>query len=169
MSEETQNSETQNSEIQNSETQNSETQSSQEQTRLPQKKVMKLSVRSLVEFVMRGGDIDNRRASGAEKEAMQEGSRIHRKIQKRMGADYRAEVSMKHTVEEEGYQLLIEGRADGVIENPAGVTIDEIKGIYLDLMRLEEPIPVHLAQALCYGYFVHYYYIQGFQHQSFQL
>jgi len=117
------------------------------------KKVIKISVRNLVEFVMRGGDIDNRRTSGADKDAMQAGSRIHRKIQRRMGSDYHAEVSMKHVVEEEQYQILIEGRADGVMENPSGVVIDEIKGMYLDLSILKEPIQVHLAQALCYGYF----------------
>ncbi len=117
-----------------------------------QKKNIKISVRNLVEFVMRAGDLDNRRTSGAEKDAMQAGSRIHRKIQRRMGADYRAEVSMKHAVEEEQYRIVIEGRADGVIENAAGVTIDEIKGVYLDLSRMEEPVAVHLAQALCYGY-----------------
>ncbi len=117
------------------------------------KRVIRISVRNLVEFVMRGGDIDNRRTTGAEKDAMQAGSRIHRKIQKRMGSDYRAEVSMKHLVEEEQYQILIEGRADGVIERPSGVTIDEIKGIYKDLTLLEKPVQVHLAQVLCYGYF----------------
>lgn len=117
------------------------------------KRVIRISVRNLVEFVMRGGDIDNRRTSAAEKDAMQAGSRIHRKIQKRMGSNYHAEVSMKHLVEEEQYTILIEGRADGVIEDPTGVTIDEIKGIYKDLTQLEKPIQVHLAQALCYGHF----------------
>lgn len=105
-----------------------------------QKKNIRISVRNLVEFVMRGGDLDNRRTSGAEKDAMQAGSRIHRKIQRRMGADYRAEVAMKHAVEEEQYRIVIEGRADGVIENTDGVTIDEIKGVYLDLARMEAPV-----------------------------
>lgn len=118
-----------------------------------EKKKIKISVRNLVEFVMRGGDIDNRRTSGAEKEAMQEGSRVHRKIQRRMGSDYRAEVSMRHVVDEDRYQLVIEGRADGVIESHSEVVIDEIKGIYRDLSLLEEPVPVHLAQAMCYGHF----------------
>ncbi len=53
--------------------------------------IIRISVRNLVEFVMRGGDIDNRRTSAAEKDAMQAGSRMHRKIQKRQGADYHAE------------------------------------------------------------------------------
>ena len=43
---------------------------------------IRISVRDLVEFVLRSGDIDNRKGGGlGEKEAMQEGSRIHRKIQ----------------------------------------------------------------------------------------
>lgn len=83
---------------------------------------------------------------------MQAGSRIHRKIQRRMGRITAAEVAMKHAVEEEQYRIVIEGRADGVIENTDGVTIDEIKGVYLDLARMEAPVGVHLAQALCYGY-----------------
>ena len=121
-----------------------------------EKKILKMSVRNLVEFVLRSGDLDNRRTSGAEKTAMQEGSRIHRKIQRRMGADYKAEVVLKHIVEEDQFKILIEGRADGVIDKPEGLTIDEIKGIYMDLDYLTEPIPVHLAQAMCYGYFYCY-------------
>lgn len=116
------------------------------------KKTLKISVRNLVEFVLRSGDIDNRRASGADRDAMQAGSRIHRKIQRRMGADYQAEVSFKHVVEREKYQILIEGRADGVIRRPEETVIDEIKGVYMDLQRMERPVAVHFAQALCYGY-----------------
>ncbi len=112
-----------------------------------------ISVRELVEFVMNSGDIDNRRTAGAKKEAMQEGSRLHRKIQKRMGSSYQAEVPMKHTVNEEWFQIIVEGRADGVITKPDGSVIDEIKCMYLDVNRLTDPFPVHLAQAMCYGYF----------------
>lgn len=113
---------------------------------------IRISVRNLVEFVMRSGDLDDRRMGAAEKDAMQAGSRIHRKIQRRMGVGYRAEVSMKHVVDEGDFQIVVEGRADGVIEEPSGVTIDEIKGVYLDVERLDEAIPVHMAQAMCYGY-----------------
>lgn len=118
-----------------------------------EKKVLKLSVRNLVEFVLRSGDLDNRIGMGGSKAAMQEGTRIHKKIQRRMGADYRPEVFLKHVVEEDRFRLLVEGRADGIIENPGGVTIDEIKGVYQDLAYLTEPVLVHMAQAMCYGYF----------------
>ena len=40
-----------------------------------------ISVRNLVEFILRTGDIDNSRGH-RDADAMQEGSRIHRKIQK---------------------------------------------------------------------------------------
>lgn len=114
---------------------------------------IRISVRNLVEFVMRSGDLDNRRTAGAKKEAMQAGSRLHRKIQKRMGASYRSEVMLRYQVQEDMFDILVEGRADGIITEPAGVTIDEIKCIYMDVSGLEEPEPVHLAQALCYGWF----------------
>ncbi len=115
-------------------------------------RIIRISVRDLVEFVMRGGDIDNRRLAGAEKEAMQAGNRIHRKIQRGKGGSYHAEVVMKHTVDEGEFVISLEGRADGVIIEDDGVTIDEIKGVYLDIDRLTEPVKVHLAQAMCYGY-----------------
>lgn len=116
-------------------------------------KKIRISVRNLVEFVLRSGDIDNRRTAGDQKEAMQAGSRLHRKIQKKMGAGYRAEVSLKHQVEEDGFELLVEGRADGIMEQNGQVLIDEIKCVYQDVNAFEEPVEVHLAQAMCYGYF----------------
>ena len=113
---------------------------------------IKISVRNLVEFILRSGDIDNRHGRAAQKEAMQEGSRIHRKIQRRMGADYQPEVPLKIEVNREKYVLQIEGRADGVIVRDGQTMIDEIKGVYQDVNLLEAPIPVHLAQAKCYAY-----------------
>ena len=122
---------------------------------MEQKKQVRISVRALVEFVLRSGDIDNRRSGAAQKDAMAAGTRIHKKIQKRMGGNYRAEVPLKYTVldEEEDIELLVEGRADGIFEEDGIVTIDEIKGVYMDLERLTEPVAVHMAQAMCYGFF----------------
>ena len=113
---------------------------------------IRISVRNLVEFIFRSGDIDNRVGKGVQKEAMQEGSRMHRKIQGRMGIEYRAEVPLKLEVPQEQYVLSLEGRADGIITNAEGVTIDEIKCMYTDVTRFEEPIFVHKAQAMCYAY-----------------
>lgn len=112
---------------------------------------IKISVRNLVEFILRSGDIDQRKGRAAQLEAMQEGARIHRKIQARMGSAYMAEVPLKIEIPRENYNLRIEGRADGILVEDE-VTIDEIKGVYMDVASLEEPIPVHLAQAKCYAF-----------------
>lgn len=112
---------------------------------------IRISVRNLVEFILRKGDIDNRISKTADKEAMQLGSKIHRKIQRQMGSSYHAEVSLKMMLHEEKYDLQVEGRADGIIVEER-VTIDEIKGVFRDLEQIEEPIEVHLAQAKCYAY-----------------
>ena len=118
-----------------------------------EEKMITISVRNLVEFVLRSGDLDNRRTSQADRDAMQAGSRIHRKIQKQMGAGYQAEVKLSCQIEEEGFIFRVEGRADGILTEPSGVTIDEIKGVYRSLVHMEGPEPVHLAQAMCYAYF----------------
>ncbi len=134
---------------------------------------IKISVRNLVEFILCSGDLDNTRTRN-EMDAMQAGSRLHRKLQKQMGADYKAEVPLSITVpitrDGAAFDLTIEGRADGVITNntirddfsvlifeeeelnPPEITIDEIKGVYLELSHLTEPIGVHRAQAMCYAY-----------------
>lgn len=112
-----------------------------------------ISVRNLVEFIMRSGDIDNRHSGKASEKAMQEGSRIHRMLQRRAGSAYEAEVPMKYCYVTDQYTITIEGRADGVITTSTGVVIDEIKGTYRDLDKLEAPQPVHLAQAMCYAFF----------------
>ena len=133
---------------------------------------IKISVRNLVEFIFREGDIDNRHGQSVSPEAMLAGSRMHRRIQKRMGSDYHAEVPLKLVIGEENYDLVLEGRADGIqitsesereidyssnfnsmtIEEDMKVVIDEIKGVYLKLEQLAEPVRVHKAQAMCYAY-----------------
>ena len=70
---------------------------------------VRISVRNLVEFILRCGDIDDRR-QGSPENAMQEGSRIHRMIQRRMGAEYQAEVALKYTHPTEDYVIIVEGR-----------------------------------------------------------
>ena len=135
---------------------------------------IKISVRNLVEFILRSGDIDNRRVR-YEVDAMHEGSRIHRKIQKSMGVNYTAEVPLSITMpvtrDSSTIDLTVEGRADGIIINeevqnnifalleddasivpPPSITIDEIKGMYMDLSHLKAPIDVHKAQVMCYAY-----------------
>ena len=127
-----------------------------------------ISVRNLVEFMCLGGDIDNRDTGVADVKVMQEGARLHRKIQHSMGSNYRAEVLLRNKEEltSKGgieYELRIEGRADGIIADIeededgsklpiGGVTIDEIKTMQADVTKLKEPVYVHKAQAMVYAY-----------------
>ena len=94
--------------------------SSDENNELPKHKV-NISVRNLVEFILKAGDIDNRRIGRSSVDAMQEGSRIHRKIQKSMGPNYRAEVPLSITlpISRDGveFDICIEGRCDGLLVN----------------------------------------------------
>lgn len=111
-----------------------------------------ISVRGFVEFLLRSGDIDNRFRGGADLTAMQEGSRIHRMIQGKMGLNYKAEVPLFYVRKNNEYELCIEGRADGIITEPGCITIDEIKSTYRSLDSMREPLQLHLAQAKCYAY-----------------
>ncbi len=129
-----------------------------------------ISVRNLVEFVIRSGDIDDRIGGGNPIAAMQKGAKIHRKIQRRMGPTYHAEVPLAFLISYDDYDLAIEGRADGIImddtlrlsadnadDNEADgaalyICIDEIKGVFSDVEAMTEPDEVHLAQAKCYAY-----------------
>ena len=101
--------------------------------------IIRISVRSLVEFILREGDIDNRVSGSMEKDAMLLGGKIHRKIQSRMGTNYTAEVPLKIQMPCDGFVLQIEGRADGVLKDDGKVLIDEIKGILRSLEHLEVP------------------------------
>ena len=56
---------------------------------------VKISVRRLAEFMLKSGDIDRSIGAVSDAEAMAEGRKIHKKIQKLAGPDYRAEVTLK--------------------------------------------------------------------------
>ena len=86
--------------------------------------MIKISVRNLVEFILREGDIDNRRGQVSDKDAMEAGSRVHRKIQKSMGSFYRSEVPLAIDLPMAHFVLRIEGRADGILERNGETIID---------------------------------------------
>lgn len=119
---------------------------------------VKIPVRTLVEFIFREGDITSTGTGVKNTEAMLLGSRLHRKIQKSMGLGYEAEVSLATartlTSPESGesFTLVVEGRADGIFPDDDILWIDEIKGVYMDVTSIKEPIFVHKAQAMCYAY-----------------
>ncbi|MGL5312367.1 MAG: ATP-dependent DNA helicase [Peptostreptococcaceae bacterium] len=113
-------------------------------------KTIKVSIRSLVEFIMRYGSIDNRYVGSVK---AIEGIRGHQKIQKSYGDNYSAEVPLKYNIDYEGLNISVEGRVDGILIENDKVIIDEIKTTTKDLLLIDEDYnPLHWAQAKCYGY-----------------
>lgn len=114
------------------------------------KKTIKISVRNLIEFVLRSGDIDNSFMSTSR---ALEGTLAHQKVQKSYGLEYSSEVTLKHSFSYNDYILEIEGRVDGIIKLPEEIIIDEIKSTTKKLEDIDEGYShLHWAQAKCYGY-----------------
>lgn len=113
---------------------------------------VKISVKNLVEFILSSGNIDNRFT--AIDRAM-EGAKIHRCLQKEGGEGYKAEVSLGNKTLLHTIWYLVEGRADGIIEQKdKTVIIDEIKTTTVPYEQITEDFNIaHWAQAKCYGYF----------------
>jgi len=113
-------------------------------------KIIKISIRNLVEFIMRYGSIDNRYTSSIK---AIEGIRGHQRVQKSYGDNYTAEVPLKYTLTYEDLEIMVEGRADGILIEDEKTIIDEIKTTTKDLLLIDENTnPLHWAQAKCYGY-----------------
>lgn len=113
-------------------------------------KQSKISVRHLVEFILRRGSIDNRKKSN---HTALEGARIHRKLQKDAGENYEKEVFLKTTVQLDEYYLIVEGRADGIFKRDGIYYIDEIKTSEPRFEDLEpEQVELFFHQARVYAY-----------------
>lgn len=115
----------------------------------------RISVRGLVEFVYRSGDLDLR-FQGKSRAA--EGTKIHQRIQNSQGDDYEKEVYLQRVFvihddfDETDVLLTVSGRADGIMTVEDGYVIDEIKSTSTFLEDIDEnTYPLHWAQAKVYG------------------
>lgn len=113
--------------------------------------LIKISVRNLIEFVMRSGDIDN---TFKDNTRMIEGIRAHQKIQKSYGDNYTKEYYLKDKTEYKDVTFQVEGRADGIIKNGTSYVVDEIKSTKRNLEDIDDSNSLHWAQAMCYAYFL---------------
>ena len=110
----------------------------------------RISVRELVSFVHNKQSIDNRRQSN---HTALDGAKIHRKLQQSMDGNYQPEVTLKSTYQGEVFDILVEGRCDGVWRKDDNVIIDEIKSSEIPFEQLEEAtVELFLAQAKIYAY-----------------
>lgn len=111
---------------------------------------IKLSVRELVEFIYKSGDI-NVKAMSADRAL--EGIKAHKILQSQMGESYQKEFYLKKEFEFNNILFIIEGRADGIIIENGQTTIDEIKSTYTNLDLINEDYNIaHITQAQCYAY-----------------
>lgn len=109
---------------------------------------MTLSVRELVEFVLKAGDIDSRFQP---RSSMLTGTRLHQKLQRRYEEPDEKEVHLKGRKVVDGISYQIEGRCDGIIHREGKIMVEEIKSTARSLDDLEEGMGVHWAQAQCYA------------------
>jgi|LGVF01.1.fsa_nt_gb DNA excision repair protein ERCC-2 len=118
---------------------------------IPEKKsIIDISVRDLIHYVYRGGDLDARFVG---KSRVLEGTKAHQVIQNKMGDNYASEVSVKHVESRERLTINLSGRVDGIIKEDDHIIIDEIKSTLRNLEEIEiDDYPLHWMQAKIYAY-----------------
>ena len=114
-----------------------------------EKPIHTVSVRDLVEFVLRQGDLGGEREFVGSDRALA-GIRGHQKIQRSRPTGYLTELPVEHRVEVEEFTLQIRGRIDGLLITSERVLLEEIKTVSGSWDH--EADPLHWAQAKFYGF-----------------
>ena len=113
------------------------------------KPVFSVSVRELVEFVCRTGGLGGSGLFVGPNRALA-GTLGHQWLQTLRPPGYQKEVRLAHEVAAGDFVLRIQGRLDGVIAEPGGVRLEEIKTVGNGWDGIADPL--HWAQAKCYGF-----------------
>jgi len=116
------------------------------------KKLYKVSVREIIDFIMRSGDITSVSLSD---KRMTDGTKAHQKFQKQQDEYYQSEVSINHIFTYKDLKYMITGRIDGLVDSyeKTGLPmIDEIKSTGGDLTAVDGSNEMHWAQAKMYAY-----------------
>ncbi len=114
------------------------------------KSAFSISVRDLVAFILRSGDL---RTDFMSTVSAVEGIRAHQRIQRQRPEGYQAEVPVRYLVSGDDFELTISGRIDGVFPADPEPIIEEIKTTRRDLKEIEaSPSAIHWGQAQCYAY-----------------
>lgn len=116
------------------------------------KQELHIAVRTLVEHTLRCGDLEFEFVGGARPA---DAIRAHQLLQKSRPATYKAEVPVSYQVDTDRFRLIIGGRIDGILSEPAGVVIEEIKTTTRPLDRFTQTDhPLHWGQIKCYAFMV---------------
>ena len=108
-----------------------------------------VSVKDLVEFALRTGDIGGERHFVGSDRALQ-GIRGHQKIQRSRPPGYQTEIAVEQEFETETFRLRLRGRIDGLALAAGQVIIEEIKTIHGLWDHTADPL--HWAQAKIYAH-----------------
>lgn len=115
-----------------------------------------VSVRHLVEFILRSGDLFSDAAASQHTAAA--GSAIHRSLQKKsleQNASYQKEVAFAFNYPLNGVAFTIRGRADGLVRVDDVWKVEEIKTSETPLRDLPaSQVDLFFAQGMCYAYFL---------------
>lgn len=112
------------------------------------KREFSVSVRELVEFALRSGDLGGERDFVGPGRA-RAGIRGHQKLQNSRPAGYEKEVPVAQEIEGDEFTLKVQGRLDGLIPGEP-VLLEEIKTVQGRWDGLADPL--HWAQLRCYGH-----------------
>ncbi len=114
------------------------------------KKKITVSVRNLVEYSCRAGDLS---FDGFSQINPREAIFAHQKVQRSRPEEYTGEVSVTGEFETENHILEVNGRMDGIFRYPDSIIIDEIKTTTRNLEYYDKSVnPVHRAQLKVYCY-----------------
>ena len=114
------------------------------------KKRIKISVRNLVEYSFRSGDLD---LTFFTQPSQIEAIRAHQKIQKSRPEEYSSEVFVSYQYVTEDIVVDITGRIDGVFKYPDKTIVEEIKTTKKSPESLESSENrLHWGQLQCYSY-----------------
>ena len=108
-----------------------------------------VSVKDLVEFALRTGDIGGERHFVGSDRALQ-GIRGHQKIQRSRPPGYETEIAVEQEFATETFRLRLRGRIDGLASEAGQKIIEEIKTIHGQWDRTADPL--HWAQAKIYAH-----------------
>lgn len=111
-----------------------------------------LSVRSLVEFVLRSGNLEGGRFVARDRAV--DGIRGHKKLQQSRPADYQMEVHLSHKVMIQDAVFTLTGRADGIMTDSNGTILEEIKTIVGAYDPAGSDNEIHWGQAKLYAWMI---------------
>lgn len=108
-----------------------------------------VSVRTIAEFALEGGDLSMDAVSA---ERMREGIEGHILLQRQLDDSWRAEESLARETEINGVRLRVQGRADAVRRHAGALTVEEIKTTSHEPSSIgADDYPAHWAQAHIYA------------------